>query len=232
MKFNYEEAYKIRLPFRMPVIIRIDGKSFHTYTRKIKLTQPFDSNFWDLIHETGRYVAKNISGAVAVYSQSDEISILVHTYRKLDTNPYAGNELQKIVSHTSSMATAFFNWQMSSLTDQLAIFDSRAFVIPEAEVNNYFIWRQKDCIRNSISSLAQHHFSHQQLQNKNTKDMIAMLFEKGINIEDIKPMHYFGMLSTYLRGDWFNHYREKGQAGACNFAENPNVIEKLLGTEE
>lgn len=69
---------------------------------------------------------------------------------------------------------------------KLPVFDSRVMVLPNAdEVVNYFIWRQMDATRNSISMAAQANFPHKQLEGKNTGEMQEMLFqEKGINWND------------------------------------------------
>ena len=225
MKKNYEDAFKYTLPCRTPLIIRIDGKAFHTYTRKLKLEKPFDLDFWNLIHLTGVYVAKQMSGAECVYSQSDEISILFHNYKKLDTNPYAGNELQKLVSHSASMATAYFNRYANS--ENLATFDSRVFVLPEAEVNNYFIWRQQDCMRNSISSLAQHHFSHKELYGKNQRDMKNMLEGKGVSLELLNPCFSTGNFSTREQWQIYSTF-----IAAPDFNKSHNYIEDLLKVDE
>lgn len=68
----------------------------------------------------------------------------------------------------------------------IAMFDGRAFTIPDpTEVENYFIWRQQDATRNSISMAAQAHFSHQQLHGKSTGDMQELLWsERGVNWND------------------------------------------------
>lgn len=69
---------------------------------------------------------------------------------------------------------------------KLAEFDSRVFTIPDKEeVVNYFIWRQQDCVRNSISTVAQSLYSHQELEGKNQNDKQEMIFQKGQNWNDI-----------------------------------------------
>jgi len=63
-----------------------------------------------------------------------------------------------------------------------AYFDCRAFTIPDRiEVMNYFRFRQQDCIRNSVSMVAQSNFSHKELHGKSQSDMHEMLHQKGIN---------------------------------------------------
>jgi tRNA(His) 5'-end guanylyltransferase len=63
-----------------------------------------------------------------------------------------------------------------------AMFDARVFNIPKEEVTNCILWRTMDATRNSISSLAQAHFPHKQLQGKSSSEMQDMLMENfGIN---------------------------------------------------
>lgn len=169
----YENVSQINLMRKTPVIIRIDGKAFHTYTRG--LVKPFDKDLSDAMARTTLLLCKNIQGACFGYTQSDEISILLQDWKSIDTDCWYGNNLQKIVSVSASLATAIFNRNFTG-RDSYALFDSRAYNIPYHEVVNYFIWRANDCTRNSLSSLAQSKFSHKQLQGKNGSEMQEMLW--------------------------------------------------------
>lgn len=172
---GYENAYRFYLPRRMPVIIRIDGRAFHTFTRGLQ--KPFDSRFVEIMQDTALELVSKVSGCKMGYVQSDEISLLVTNNDTLETEPWFANNLQKLVSLSASIATVTFNRLWSEhLTDVeffcnsetyvdkwrrnlfSATFDARAFILPEEEVTNYFIWRQQDAIRNSIRSTAQAHF--------------------------------------------------------------------------
>jgi tRNA(His) guanylyltransferase len=180
MKYNYEQAYNIRLPLRLPVIIRLDGKTFHTFTRGMQ--RPFDERFMEAMIGTAEAVCKHVQNTVLAYVQSDEISLLLHNYRRLDTQPWINNELQKIVSISASVASSF----MSRHYNREALFDSRAFVLPETEVVNYFLWRQLDASRNSVNMLAQSLFSHKDLQGlSNAQLQDKMMLEKGVNWNDL-----------------------------------------------
>lgn len=74
----------------------------------------------------------------------------------------------------------------SAIDTKVAMFDARIFIIPEAEeVVNYFVWRQQDATRNSISMSAQSMFSHKELQKKSSSDLQEMMFTlKGVNWND------------------------------------------------
>ena len=181
MKKNYEKAYDIRLPMRMPVILRLDGKAFHTLTRG--MVKPFDDNFILKMSMTARYLCQKIQGAVMAYVQSDEISILLHTYKKLESGAWFDNKVQKIVSVSAGLASAKFTQSLINLDDidKTAVFDARVFVVPESEVCNYFIWRQQDWERNSIQMLARSLYSHKECHKKNRVELNEMCFQKGKN---------------------------------------------------
>ncbi|QPK89805.1 tRNA(His) guanylyltransferase Thg1 family protein [Bacillus velezensis] len=183
---GYENAYRTHLPRRMPVIIRIDGKAFHTYTRGMK--KPFDEYLSDAMWGTCVYLAQNIMGCKLAYTQSDEISLLLTNYDKLTTEAWFDNNLQKLVSVSTSLATAKFNeiMRLKHPEKQLALFDARAWVLPKDEVCNYFLWRQQDATKNSISMVAQANFPHKQLQGLNGGQLQDKLYlEKEINWNDL-----------------------------------------------
>jgi len=175
MKEFYENRTKTFLPRRTYTIIRVDGKAFHTYTKGLE--RPFDDKLINDMDETAKYMCKNIQGAVFAFVQSDEISILLTDFKSIKTSAWFDGNVQKMTSISSSLATAKFN---ELRPGKLALFDSRVFTIPHnVEVENYFIDRQIDTIRNSISSLAQSLFSSKELHKVNTTKMIEMCLDKG-----------------------------------------------------
>lgn len=181
----YESRSKSYLPRRTYSIIRMDGKAFHTFTKGFEI--PYDTRLMDAMDYTTSMLCANIQGARLGYTQSDEISILLTDFEKIGTSAFFDGAIQKIVSVTASMASTYFNDYMRThnITDKLAIFDSRVFTISEAvEVENYFIWTQQDCVRNSISMTAQSLFSHKELNGVNTSGMQDLCMTKGVNWND------------------------------------------------
>lgn len=178
IKLKYEHAYRHYLPGRMPVIIRVDGKAFHTLTRGME--KPFDPRFTDMMNKTAQALMENIQGAELAYVQSDEISVLVHNYKRFTSSAWFDNNIQKMVSVAAAIATATFTLEYG----KPAMFDARAFVLPEAEVNNYFLWRQQDATRNSINAVAQSLYSHKELMGKNLKETQELIFQRGQNWND------------------------------------------------
>lgn len=210
MKEFYEDRTRTKLPRRSYTIIRIDGKAFHTYTRGLE--RPFDMWLMEDMDATAAYLCKNIQGAKFAYVQSDEISVLITDFDDLGTHAWFDNNLQKMASVSASMATAEFNrlrlmrgfgnyeqtpMQGRAIISQfnMAQFDARVFQIPfAAEVENYFIWRQQDATRNSISSAAQSLYSPKELNGVKTDGMQEMLFQKGINWNNYSPREKRGSL--------------------------------------
>lgn len=214
----YENVSRTYLTRRMPVIIRLDGKAFHTFTKGFN--KPFDDILVKTMHSTMKYLCENIQGCVLGYTQSDEITLVLCDYKKLDSSAWFDNNIQKMVSVSASMSTMAFNivfnkqieemeelddptyfesdFQYYSFYEQLAryksrinkaLFDSRVFNIPKEEVCNCLLWRQQDAIRNSIQMVAQAYFPHKKLMNKNCNELQEMLCqEKQINW-NVTPTH-------------------------------------------
>ena len=178
---SYEDAYRLHLPIRMPVILRIDGKAFHSYTKHC--IKPVDQGLVDCMDETAKYLCKNIQGCQLAYVQSDEISLLLKNYSDVNTQAWFDNTLQKMVSISSGMASAVFTSLSPKMFNEvrLAFFDSRAFVMPKEDVCNYFIWRQQDASRNSVQMLARSLYSHKACVDKNNSELQEMCFQKGFN---------------------------------------------------
>ena len=191
---QYETVPKSRLIQRMPVIIRIDGKAFHTFTKGFK--RPFDMNLIVTMQDVTKYLCENIQGCVLGYTQSDEITLVLVDYKKFTSSSWFDSEVQKMCSIAASMATMTFNKifkqyasndMYKNALEKGAMFDARVFNIPKEEVTNNIYWRQLDASRNSIQMLGQAHFSHKQLQNQSCSNIQDMLMEeKGINWNDLQ----------------------------------------------
>lgn len=216
----YESVNKTYLPKRMPVIVRIDGNAFHTYTKGFD--KPFDNTLLEVFWETCKYLGENVMGAKLIYHQSDEISILIRNDDNLETEPWFDNSVEKIVSLTASLATAKFNelMRLKYPEKKLALFDSRVFILPEDEVSNYFKWRQMDAMRNSISMVAQSEFSHKSLQGLNSKQLVERLAEE-------RNIHFYDDIEVYKqRGAVLT--REENELGRHVWTvdkEMPNLLE-------
>ena len=195
---GYENISRIYLPRRIPVIIRLDGKAFHSFTRGF--CKPFDNVLMKAMQLTMRRLCEEIQGCVFGYTQSDEITLVLTDYATIHTDAWFGYNIQKMASVAASMATVYFNnsWllecnRLPESNDRefyfeqqgKAMFDARCFSIPKDEVCNCLIWRQQDATRNSVQAVGQAHFSQKELNGKSCNEIQDMLFtEKNINWGD------------------------------------------------
>lgn len=208
---DYEKRNRYYLQKRLPVIIRLDSRDGHTFTKGFK--RPFDEIFMKSMQETAKYLCENIQGCQCAYIQSDEITLLLVDYEKLNTESWFDYRIDKIISISAAMATLAFNkyftsnaemyiddfyeaWNHSDVEEKYVkvlkkaikmglVFDSRVFNLPKEEVTNNFYWRQLDASRNSIQMVGQANFSHKELQNKSCNDIQDMLMtQKRINWND------------------------------------------------
>lgn len=197
---RYEQSVGTLLIPRTPTIIRVDGKAFHTFTRRLKpdidpscAVGPSE-RMHVVMMDTANAMTKGIQNCVLAYTQSDEISFFLRDWDELGTQQWFGGKVQKIVSVSAAMFAAYFQYLWRNTfgakspfisVEEVPLADSRVFQLPKEEVTNYFIWRQKDAERNSINFIARLYFSHKRLDRKNTSQVQEMLFrEHGINWND------------------------------------------------
>lgn len=253
---SYENIERRYLTRRMPTLIRLDGKAFHSFTRGFQ--KPFDMILMKAMWETTKYLCENIMGCKIGYTQSDEIQLLLTDYENINTQSWFDKNIQKMVSISASMATIAFNrsfdevagkFYSENITDNwnsdwvdnlfekynkrknTALFDSRVYSIPKEEVCNAFIWRQQDATRNAIQMVGQANFSHKQLQNKNCNQIQEMLFqEKGINFNDLPVYQKRGVcvIKEYYNKDNTQRSRWIVDKDIPVFTQDRDYIEKYL----
>lgn len=199
MKRNYENVTRFTLPRRTHTIIRLDGRSFHTYTRQ--LTRPFDHDFHDNLVTAAMFLCREAQGCKLAFVQSDEISLVLTDYDTIHSEPWFGGVVQKIASVAAGTLSSYFNYcawvhRNNLESPRIGVFDARVFAIPQlAEVLNYLVWRQADATRNSISMTGAHHLGHKTIDHKSTNEIQDMLWrEKGVNWNDMPESFKRGTL--------------------------------------
>lgn len=232
MKENYEHRTRYYLPRRTNIIARYDGKAFHSYTKYCQ--KPFDDSLMSYMDAAGIALCEEIQGAKCCYIQSDELNVLITDYDDITTEAWFDNNIQKICSVGASIATGgFYRARLTDLLNQayrnkycwqsqealqaekIPNFDGRCFSIPDlVEVANYFNWRNKDWLRNSVSMLCRSYYSHKEMEGKSVSDMHEMLYAKNVNWNNLAPKYKRGRL--ILRKKYLT--------------ENPNA--KIKGTDE
>src|SRR5580704_10683790 len=178
MKQDYEDALRLVLPRRSYVIIRIDGRGFHTFTKQLE--RPYSRLLADALDKAALSLCQEMIGCRFAYGQSDEYSFLLTDFEKENAPLWFDGNVQKIVSVSASLFTGYFNRAFG--IDQVAAFDSRVLVISQrAEVAKYFLWRQLDASANSLNMLASAHYAHAELVGKSNAEKHEMLFARGVN---------------------------------------------------
>ena len=238
---TYEAVPRLFLTRRVPVIIRIDGKAFHTFTKGFE--KPFDNIVVNAMQNTMLKLCEDIQGCVFGYTQSDEITLVLTDYDTITTDAWFGYNVQKMASVSASMATSYFNKALANeILDRIsaemlekrldeaqnlakllsskelnAMFDSRVFNIPKDEVANCLVWRQQDAIRNSIEAVGQKFIGKKSVMNMSCAEMVDSL-KRNHNI------------------DW-NQYPIHLQRGSCSYKKfetieniNRKTGEKLIKT--
>jgi tRNA(His) 5'-end guanylyltransferase len=186
MHKKYEKNYfSEKLMPGLPTVIRFDGNAFHTFTKN--LSKPYDKDLAQTFQCTVDDLIRDLNPDLA-YHQSDEISLF---WFNLDTEKpleFDGS-VQKWLSVYAAKCSVIFNSYLQGfLPNKFAerpVFDARVYQYPRWDLAyDYFIWRQWDARKNSVSMAAHSVFFHGELHKKNTAEKIEMLREKGINFAE------------------------------------------------
>jgi tRNA(His) 5'-end guanylyltransferase len=178
MKQDYEDALRLFVPRRSYVVVRIDGRSFHQFTKKLE--RPYSRPLADALDVAAIALCGEMTGCRFGYGQSDEYSFLLTDFEREDSPLWFDGNVQKIVSVSASFFTAHFNQAFRA--ERPASFDSRVMVMSRrSEAEKYFLWRQLDASANSLNMLASAHYPHTELVNRSADQKHELLFAKGIN---------------------------------------------------
>ena len=211
----YEAATRFQLPVRMPVVIRLDGKAFHTVTRGCQ--RPFDATLRLALVEATKALLEEVPARMA-YHQSDEVSLLLVDYDKFESQQWFGGVIQKMASISASVLGVEF----SRRWEALGYFDARVFPVPERDVENHFVWRQQDAMRNAVSMAAQALYSAKELHGKHTGQQREMIQAKGVMFDDYPAWFRFGSIIT----------RSEGIRSAPVFTEDKAFLKQFLKVSE
>lgn len=212
----YEDTRK--LPTKQSFFIRIDGKSFHRVTKNF--VQPYDIMLHSALISSTMQVCRSIQGALLAYIQSDEVSICCSNKQQEETQHWFDGKIQKIVSVSASLFTGYFNDQFPITPP--AAFDSRIIPVAESEIHSYLIWRQLDCIRNSINKLGSYYFSKKELFKKTQQEVLQKLQDVGIKWDLLPDEFRLGTYITLSQDKRFNIIETP------LFIESPETVLKVL----
>lgn len=169
----------------IPLLARLDGRAFHTYTRGLK--RPYDERMSTAMQETTQCLVEELHAAIG-YTQSDEITLAWYVESDNPTQYPFDGRFQKLVSVLAGLASAKFAMVAKELLpkrEMLPHFDCRVWQVPSlVEAVEVFMWREADAIKNSISMAAGAYYSHKELHGKNSSGKHQMLHDKEVNWDD------------------------------------------------
>lgn len=235
---GYEKVTDQKLIRRMPVIIRLDGRSFHSFTRGFK--KPFDDILINSMQQTAMYLCKNVQNCVLAYTQSDEISLLLIDYKDFDTQPWFGNRVQKIVSTSAALASITFkeifknniekfgyknipDWDMGGtnewLTDQQQE-DLKYIQNLYSAIENKYRGFDSRCFNLSKDEVANYFFWRQQDCIRNSIQMVGQANFSQKELQNKNTAAIKEMLRDQKNIDFDNDFETHKQCGACCIKNN------------
>jgi tRNA(His) 5'-end guanylyltransferase len=178
MKDWYEDALRVSVPRRGYLVVRVDGRGFHQFTKDLE--RPYSTKLARAMDAAALVLAREMMGCRFAFGQSDEYSFLAADVERESERMWFDGNIQKIASVSASVFTAGFARAFGG--EKLATFDARVLSIPRAEeVAKYFLWRQLDASANSLNMLASAHYSHEELLGKTEQEKHDLLHAKGLN---------------------------------------------------
>lgn len=149
---GYQAAAETKLLPRVPVIITVNGRSFSKITSLLE--KPYDAKLGQCLSNTMLKLCTEVEGAFFGFLHNDEIVILARNDQTNSTEPWFGNQPQKIASVVSSITTLHFTRCALAIELNLmgeAIFSSQVFVVPNMmEAINTLVYKQQHNFHTSI----------------------------------------------------------------------------------
>ena len=216
---EYEIYSDLRVPVNSKIIIRLDGRSFHSFAQNMELKKPYDDNFCSVMVNVSKELFEEFS-PLFIYSFSDEISIL------LDNVPFNGR-IEKMNSVIAGFASSSFTLNYDVQFSKAVSFDSRVIPITDDEIYDYFKWRQDEAWRNCINGYGIHFLkskyssdeANEKINGLGLSDIHEMLFQNGINLNDVETWKKRG-IGVYRKNKevpGFNKKESKNQTSYRSF---------------
>ena len=211
---EYEVYSSLKVPKNSKIIMRLDGRSFHSLARDLELTKPYDENFYRVMSQVCRDLFEEFS-PLFVYTFSDEISLL------FDKLPFDGR-IEKLNSVIASFTASSFVMHYNREFKKPPAFDSRVIPVTDEDIVKYFRWRQDESWTNCVNSHGisylkskyPNNVANDKINGMNLSDIHELLFENGINLNDIETYKKRGI----------GVYRKNKKVEGFNKKENRNQV--------
>lgn len=218
---SFEMAEAGRRAMRgLPLLARLDGRAFHTFTRGLR--RPYDEAMSRCMTETARFLVQEMNARVG-YTQSDEITLAWYEPSQSAAEYAFDGRFQKLASVLAGMASARFCQLVGQLlpakADEVPHFDCRVWQVPTLEdARDVFIWREDDATKNSITMAASAYYSDRELHGKDSAVKQELLWEKGVNWNDYPGFFKRG---TYLQRRSFERALTEAERSQIPEAHRP-----------
>ena len=204
----------------LPLLARLDGRAFHTFTRG--LTRPYDHGMSTAMIETARYLVHEMTALVG-YTQSDEITLAWYEPSQSASDYAFDGRFQKLASVLAGMASARFcqlaATHLPGKAGETPHFDCRVWQVPTLEdAAEVFVWREDDATKNSISMAAGAHYTDRELDGKGSATKQELLWQKGVNWNDYPAFFKRG---TYLQRRTFDRTLTEDERARIPEAHRP-----------
>ncbi len=222
---RYETAHDHCVLPGIYMVARIDGRNFTRLTKDVHdFEAPFDERFRDCMIATLARLMDCGLRAVYGYTQSDELSVLLHR----DEDSFQ-RKLRKLDSVLAGEASAAFTLALGAH----GAFDARISQLPAEDlVVDYFRWRQADASRNALNAHAYWALrkrgdtpraAHGDLEQLTTQQKHDLLHEHGVNFNDLPRWQKRGI------GMWWDEYEKPGHNPVTG--QDTVAIRRRLHTE-
>ena len=181
----YETAHDHCVLPGVHIVLRLDGRGFTRFTKDVMaFERPFDERFRDVMVQVVEHLMQADLRAVYGYTQSDEISLLLH--RDSDAFGRKERKLNSVMAgEASGVASLAFGRPVA--------FDCRVCQLPDQDlVVDYFRWRQEDAHRNALNAHcywgrraegASPEQAHDEFAGASIAAKNEWLFQRGVNYD-------------------------------------------------
>ncbi|XP_052854578.1 probable tRNA(His) guanylyltransferase [Drosophila gunungcola] len=187
------------------IVIRIDGKKFHKFSKAHDFEKPNDENALNVMNAAATAVMQEFRDIVLAYGQSDEYSFV---FRK-ETASFKRRSAKLLTYVTSLFSTSYvMQWSkwMNLPLAYAPCFDGRVVLYPsEQNLKDYLSWRQADVHVNNLYNTAfwklvlekglTNQEAEAKLRGTFSADKNELLFQEfGINYNNLPAMYRKGTI--------------------------------------
>lgn len=201
-----ERASRTFLTNEMPIVVRVNGRPFPQADKNI--TQPPETIHQKAMKNTMLALCHHIQDCCLGYTFGNEISFLL--FRQDGKGVWFDGDTEKITSSVAGLATLTFYKELAQCankankkhcdetTIQKFYFTATAFNLPLKSVDDYFLWRQNECIRKSVTlaAITLAGMDSQKIQGKQIPQLLKILQTNATPWESLPMQNRYGLFAV------------------------------------